>query len=132
MVEWTMSVQVNKTWNGMEIDHDQNIGSLTISMKRDIEAMLAKYGMLECKPESTPLVPVSKLLKPTEIDPVAASFPYRKAEGELLWLARIGRPMFSKPTEQILQQLESVTCHCCQMNNALSEGHFRFKAHLKI
>ena len=46
MAEWNMSVQV-KTWNGIEIDYDPNKGSLTISMKRDTEAMLAKYGMLE-------------------------------------------------------------------------------------
>ena len=54
--------------------------------------MLTKYGMLECKPESTPVVPGSKLAKPTEIDPEAASFPYREAVGELLWFARTGRP----------------------------------------
>jgi hypothetical protein len=87
-----MSVQVNKTWNGMEIDHDLNKGSLIMSMKRDIEAMLTKYGMLECKPESTPVVPGSKFVKPTEIDPEAASFPYREVVRELLWFARTGRP----------------------------------------
>ena len=90
----------------MEIDHDLSKGSLTISMKRDIEAMLTKYGMLECKPESTQVVAGSKLAKSTEIDPEAASFPYREAVGELLWFARTGRqdilysasyhPIFSK------------------------------------
>ena len=92
MSEWTMSVQVNKTWNGMQINHNRKDGTLYITMKRDLEAMLSKYGMSECKPESTPVVPGSKLVKQLEVDPEAAQFPYREAVGELLWFARTGRP----------------------------------------
>jgi hypothetical protein len=92
MSEWKMSVQINKTWNGMEIVHDRVATTLTISMKRDLEAMLTKYGMAECKPETTPAVPNSKLIKELDWDLEAMEFPYRESVGELLWFARTGRP----------------------------------------
>jgi hypothetical protein len=50
MNKWVMTEQVNKTWNGMAISHNRQEGVLTISMKRDIEAMLIQFGMAECKP----------------------------------------------------------------------------------
>jgi hypothetical protein len=92
MSEWNMSVQINKTWNGMEVVHFRDQNLIEISMKRDLESMLHKYGMTECKPESTPAVPNSKLEKPEDHDLEAAEFPYREAVGELLWFARTGRP----------------------------------------
>jgi hypothetical protein len=92
MSEWKMSIQINKTWNGMEVIHDRAQNILTISMKRDLEVMLNKYGMSDCKPETTPAVPNSKLMKPLEQDNESAEFPYREAVGELLWFARTGRP----------------------------------------
>jgi hypothetical protein len=77
----------------MEILHDRISETLTISMKRDLEAMLTKYGMAECKSETTSAVPNSKLIKATEWDSEAIEFPYREAVGgELLWFARTGRP----------------------------------------
>ena len=90
-----MSVQINKTWNGMSIEHSLSDGTLSISMKRDIEAMLVEFGMRDCKPEKTPAVPHVKLVKPTSTDAVdsdAAAFPYREAVGALLWFGRTGRP----------------------------------------
>jgi hypothetical protein len=95
MNEWNMSVQINKTWNGMSIEHSLSDGTLSISMKRDIEAMLVEFGMRDCKPEKTPAVPHVKLVKPTSTDAVdsdAAAFPYREAVGALLWFGRTGRP----------------------------------------
>ena len=41
MLEWTMSVQVNKTWNAMQINHNRKEEILNITMKRDLEAMLS-------------------------------------------------------------------------------------------
>jgi hypothetical protein len=96
MSEWTMSVQINKTWNGMEIVHDRIAGTLTISLKRDLEAMLVKYGMAECKPETTPAVPNSKLLKELDWDLDAMEFPYRESVGELLWFARTVKRWFKR------------------------------------
>ena len=68
----------------MQIDHNSADGVLLITMKLDLEAMLSKYGMSECKPESTPVVPGSKLVKPLESDPKAALLSYREAIGEHL------------------------------------------------
>jgi hypothetical protein len=76
----------------MEIRHDQQDNTLTISMKRDLEATLNKYGMSESKSETTPAVPNSKLIKPLDLDTEVAEFPYHEAVGELLWFARTERP----------------------------------------
>jgi len=89
---WKMTVQVNKSWNGMSINHSLTYGTLTICMKRDIQAMLDEFGMSDCKPERIPADPKVKLVKPTIIDQVAAAFPYKEAVGQLLWFARTGRP----------------------------------------
>ena len=99
--EWKMSIQINKTWNGMQIDHNRADSALLITMKRDLEAMLSKFEMSECKPESNPVVPGSKLVKPLESDPEAALFPYREAVGEHLWFARTGRPDILYAVSQI-------------------------------
>jgi hypothetical protein len=52
----------NQTWNGKEAVHKRVSDTLAIPMKRDLDAMLVKYGMAECKPETTPAVPNSKLI----------------------------------------------------------------------
>jgi hypothetical protein len=108
MQQWQMTEQVNKTWNGMALHHDREQGTLTISMKRDIEAMLVQFGMRECKPEKTPAAPNTKLVKPTStdaVDPDSAAFPYREAVGALLWFGRTGRP-------DILYAVNQVTKFC--------------------
>ena len=62
MAKWTMTLQVNKTWNGMALEHDRVRATLSISMKRDIEAMLVEFGMQDCRPEKTPAAPRPSLL----------------------------------------------------------------------
>ena len=59
-----MSVQIGKTWYGMAINHDRKTGILQTSMNRDIKIMLNDFGMKDCKPDSVPAVPSSKLRKP--------------------------------------------------------------------
>jgi hypothetical protein len=88
-----MTEQINKPWNGMSIQHDRTSGVLTISMKQCIQDMIDEFGMTNCAIATTPAAPGSKLLKPSSIaTDDSASFPYRTAVGELLWLARTGRP----------------------------------------
>ena len=101
MAKWPMKIQVNKTWNGMAINHNREEGILQVSMQRDIEDMLVTFGMSECKGVRTPAIPGSKLTKPTQHDPEAAKFPYREAVGALLWLARTGRPDISYAVNQL-------------------------------
>jgi hypothetical protein len=93
--KWEMTVQENKSWNGMAVDHDRIKGTLYVSMKRDIETFLSTFGMRDCKPAKTPAAPNTKLLKPdpsTEINSVELAYPYREIVGGLLWFARTGRP----------------------------------------
>jgi hypothetical protein len=92
MAQWKMSIQINKTWNGMTIEHSIELGTLSISMKRDIMAMLNNHGMKDCHPEKTPAAPHTKLLKPDCWNELAAKYPYREVVGQLLWFARTGRP----------------------------------------
>jgi hypothetical protein len=92
MSKWPMKKQINKTWNGMAVEHDRKAGIIEISMQRDIEDMLVTFGMQDCKGVRTPAIPGSKLTKPTAPDPEAAKFPYREAAGALLWFARTARP----------------------------------------
>ena len=71
--KWEMTVQENKSWNGMAVDYDRTKGTLYVSMKRDIETFLSTSGMRDCKPAKTPAAPNTKLLKPdpsTEINSV--------------------------------------------------------------
>jgi hypothetical protein len=93
--EWKMSVQVDKTWNGLHIVHDRVGGVLTISMVREIETLLEEYGMTNCQPVATPAAPNTKLEAPLEsatVKPEDLAFPYRALVGALLWIARTGRP----------------------------------------
>jgi len=106
MSKWKMSIQVGKTWNGMAIMHDRKTGILQISMKRDIENMLNDFGMKDCKPDSVPAVPGSKLRKAGDKftspdDEEASRFPYREAVGGLLWFARTGRPDILNAVSQV-------------------------------
>jgi hypothetical protein len=87
-----MTIQVNNSWNGMSINHSLENGTLTICMKRDIQAMLEEFGMSDCKPEKVPADPKVKLVKPTCVDLTVATYPYKEAVGQLLWFARTGRP----------------------------------------
>ena len=127
MNKWVMTEQVNKTWNGMAISHNRQEGVLTISMKRDIEAMLIQFGMAECKPEKTPAAPSTKLAKPTStdaVDPEAAKFPYREAVGALLWFGRTGRP-------DILYSVNQVTKFCFMWDHSHVTAVKRIMRYLK-
>ena len=91
--QWKMTEQINKPWNGMSINHDRTSGQLTISMKQSIEDILNEFGMTDCTTVTTPAAPATKLIKPNSpINDGSSAFPYRSAVGELLWLARTGRP----------------------------------------
>jgi len=50
-----------------KIVHDSESETLTTSMKQDLEAILSKYGMEECKPGTTPAVPNKKLMRAYQI-----------------------------------------------------------------
>ena len=103
MGEWKMTIQIDKSWNGMVINHAKSKDTLTISMKRDISEMLDEFGMASCAPVWTPADPNTKLKAPTALDHVASAFPYRRAVGQLLWFARTGRPDILYAVNQLTQ-----------------------------
>jgi hypothetical protein len=105
--KWNFKRQINKPWCGMFIVHDRENGTLTISMKQELETMLERFGMQDCTPIATPADPGSKLAKP--LTPIVDSpFDYRGAVGCLLWFARTGRPEISYAVNQVSQ---FVTCY---------------------
>jgi hypothetical protein len=98
--KWKFNRQINKPWCGMHIIHDHLAGTLTISMKQELELMLERFGMQQCTPISTPAAPGSKLVKP--LQPILDSpFDYRGAVGCLLWFGRTGRPEVMYAVNQV-------------------------------
>jgi hypothetical protein len=83
--KWNFKRQINKPWCRMHIVHDHEHGTLTISMKQELELMLERFGMQHCTPISTPADPGSKLIKPNS-PLIDSPFDYRGAMGCLLWL----------------------------------------------
>jgi hypothetical protein len=126
MKQWNMTIQVNKTWNGMALLHDRDQGTISISMRRDIEAMIIEFGMRDCRPEKTPAAPHVKLARPVSPDAVdseSASFPYREAIGALLWFGRTGRPDILYSVNQVLSLVGPYACHSGKKSNEIFEGH---------
>lgn len=94
---------------GMQITHDMEAGILTVSMEKSIDNMLTKYNMSDCNPSSTPAEAGTKLLSPTAgaIDLEAQGFPYDELVGDLVWLARTGRPDILYPVNQCTAHLKN-------------------------
>lgn len=60
---------------GMKIERNKELGRIKISQKQYLLAILAKFGMLNCKPVATPLDLNTKLSSANEGDNV--DVPYR-------------------------------------------------------
>jgi transposase InsO family protein len=82
---------------GMDIKRDRSKHTLTLSQRQYIVDMLKDFGMEDCAPVKTPMVPGLRLEKPTS--PLSAEEtdfmkdkPYLRAIGKLTWLANGTRP----------------------------------------
>ncbi len=97
---------------GMQVIHDREKGTISISHKAYITNMLRDYNMSDCKPVDTPAAPGTKLQKSdTESkgqmpeDAVAFSELYRGAVGATLWVARTTVP-------EMLYGVNQCAAHC--------------------
>ena len=79
---------------GMELKNNVDCGVVSINQTQYVSKVLARYGMSDCKPVSTPLPENLHLELATDDDDVkqASSFPYLEAIGSLMYAMLGTRP----------------------------------------
>ncbi|KAE8219765.1 hypothetical protein CF319_g6604 [Tilletia indica] len=77
---------------GIRISRDVEKGTITLDQERYAEEVLARFGMTECKPVSTPLCAKKSLRKATESELRADIRMYQAIVGCLAYLAQGTRP----------------------------------------
>jgi len=97
--------ELNETTNkdtflGMEVKQFEK--EITISQKGYIKILLEKYGMLDCKPVATPIVPGQDKESDTS-DDVIESKDYQEIVGELLYISNKFRPDITFATSYLSQ-----------------------------
>lgn len=93
-----------KTFLGMEIEKLEN--GIKIKQKRQINKMLEKFGMKECKGVTTPIVKGYQL---DQSEPVTTEVPYRQLIGALMFVATVSRPDICYATSYLSQYLDKPT-----------------------
>lgn len=88
------------TFLGMEIEQSEK--EIIISQEGYIKTLLKKYGMLDCKPVATPMVP-GQDKEPDSSDDVIESKGYQGIIGELLYLSTRTRPDITFATTYLSQ-----------------------------
>lgn len=76
---------------GIRVRRDCKKGIITLDQENYTEGILKRFGMNECKPVSTPLIPNEKLAKHTEKD----KYPFQELIGALMYLSVCTRPDIS-------------------------------------
>lgn len=84
------------------IDFIQSEGEIKMTQKRHIEKMLAKFGMSECKPRSTPCEQKFNFASEGE---VIDSTGYREIVGSLIYIMTCTRPDLSWVVSKLSQHL---------------------------
>lgn len=80
-----------------------------ISQPSMIDAILGRFGMLQCRPASTPFPPELKLTRASDAEAskfALTGLPYRRAIGSLIYLALCTRPDISFLVGVLSQHLE--------------------------
>ncbi|MBW0473458.1 hypothetical protein O181_013173 [Austropuccinia psidii MF-1] len=93
---------------GIKITHEAN--SITLSQCHYIDALLDLYGMTNCKPVATALIPNTHLEAPSDQereDFLALNVNYRSAIGSLSYLSTAKRPDLSFSVSALPRFLES-------------------------
>jgi hypothetical protein len=78
-----------KLYIGIEIEHDQEKGIMTLCQQKYIESLAVKYNLENAKTYNTPMEISLKLEQATEID---ENVKYRNLIGELLYISTGTRP----------------------------------------
>lgn len=76
---------------GIRVRRDCKKGIIILDQENYTEGILKRFGMNECKPVSTPLIPNEKLTKHTEKD----KYPFQELIGALMYLSVCTRPDIS-------------------------------------
>lgn len=95
---------------GMRITRDRVNRTITLYQDKYVESMLIEYGMEECRPISTPMIPNTHLVPATEeekADFVKTGENYRRAVGLLNYLVLCTRPDLALVASQLAQFLEN-------------------------
>ena len=96
----------------MEVTHDKENHTLTLSQKTYTNSLLQKFNMENCKPASTPLDPSIQLNRdqcPTTPEKITEmkKFPYQELIGELIWLVSGSRPDLAFTVGSLLRFLDN-------------------------
>ena len=100
-----------KYFLGVGLDYDRKKGTMKLSQKTYIEAMLVKYGMQGCSPVKTPaavdrLTPAESPL-PEEEAEYMSDKPYRNLVGALMWLMMMTRGDIDFATIQLAKNVHN-------------------------
>jgi transposase InsO family protein len=89
---------------GLEIKRKRGARSVKVHQRRYAEKLLARHGMLDCQPSSTPFDASVRLVRG---DPQnLPDYPYREVVGGLQWLAIMTMPQLAYPVGQLSQYLD--------------------------
>jgi hypothetical protein len=93
---------------GIKLTRTSN-DTLLLNQESYTQSILENYGMSDCKPASTPMLPNTRLVKPTEAEHqsfLQLKINYREALGLLNYLSVSTRPDISFTVSQLSQHLE--------------------------
>lgn len=94
---------------GMKIQRDWTSQVISLNQEKYIDAMLTEYGMTDCRPVSTPMIPGTHLTPATEDELSAfedSGENYRRAVGLLNYLVLCTRPDLALVASQLAQFLD--------------------------
>lgn len=94
---------------GMRMERDRAARTITLTQDKYILNMLDEYGMTDCHPVSTPMVPGSYLTPATDVQHqefLASGLNYNRAVGLLNYLVMCTRPDLAFTAGQLAQQLK--------------------------
>jgi hypothetical protein len=98
---------------GLQVDRDRSARTLFLSQHRYTLEVLDRFGMLECRPVGTPLVPHTTLGTEAEANQSALAdvVLYSSVVGSLMYLATCTRPDISAAVGQLARHMAKPMTH---------------------
>jgi len=93
---------------GLIIKHDRKNGTIDVSAEEKVRDLLARFGMQNCNPSSTPAIPRSKLSKaPEYVDVEAQQFDLPSCAASCLWIARFCRFEILHQARELMRHMQN-------------------------